>query len=249
MYTELDLFTRSSLKLEDYERLLPKGNSLVNADEVCRSLYKKANIHVFWANAVSNTSNTRSRHIFKLFTNDRQQWERRHWWKTEGWKGSSGGTSETAKCRKKQCESNTSRKINNEEQLLEIWNQKTEHIDEDKTFLLTIVPAFKKPEWWPELLGKDENAGHYEESQKYSISATECTKLYSNDFFTTDVWVKCPISKHIYNAKYSKQKNFKCPKYIGCIIRKIIRIFGHLIAKAVMKNEYSECLYLFHIKL
>ena len=134
---------RSSLILEDYERLLPKGTSLAKADEVWRSWYKKANIYVFWANAVSNTSNTRSRHLFQLFTNDRQQRGRRHWWKTGGWKGSSCGTSETATGQKQQREINTSRKISNEQQLLDIWNEKTEHIDEDKTFLLTLVPAFK----------------------------------------------------------------------------------------------------------
>jgi hypothetical protein len=57
--------------------------------------------------------------------------------------GSGGGTSETATCRKQQRDSNTWRKINNEQQLLDIWNENTEHIDEDKTFLLTLVPALK----------------------------------------------------------------------------------------------------------
>jgi len=40
----------------------------------------------------------------------------------EGEHGSSGGTSETSTCRKKQRESNTSRKINYEQQLLDILN-------------------------------------------------------------------------------------------------------------------------------
>jgi hypothetical protein len=57
--------------------------------------------------------------------------------------GSSGSTSETATCRKQQRDSNTSRKIYNEQQLLDIWNEKTENIYEDKTFLLTFVPEFK----------------------------------------------------------------------------------------------------------
>ena len=57
--------------------------------------------------------------------------------------GSSGGTTETATCRKQQRNSNTSRKIYNEQQLLDIWNEKTEHTDEDKTFLLNLVPEFK----------------------------------------------------------------------------------------------------------
>jgi hypothetical protein len=57
--------------------------------------------------------------------------------------GSSGGTSESAMCRKQQRDCNTSGKINNEQQLLDIWNENTGHVDEDKTFLLTLAPAFK----------------------------------------------------------------------------------------------------------
>ena len=45
---------------------------------------------------------------------------------------------------KKQIERNTSRKINYEQQLLDILKEKSEHIDEDKTFLLSLVPGFKK---------------------------------------------------------------------------------------------------------
>ena len=56
---------------------------------------------------------------------------------------SNDGTAETYTCRKKQSERNTSRKINYEQQLLDIMEEKSEHIDEDKTFLLTLVPAFK----------------------------------------------------------------------------------------------------------
>jgi len=54
--------------------------------------------------------------------------------------GSSGGTSETYMCQKKQHESNTSLKINYEQQLLDILKEKSEHNDEDKTFLLSLVP-------------------------------------------------------------------------------------------------------------
>jgi len=53
--------------------------------------------------------------------------------------GSSGGTSETYTCRKKQRKSNTSRKINYEQQLLDILKEKSEHADEDKTFFLSLV--------------------------------------------------------------------------------------------------------------
>ena len=58
--------------------------------------------------------------------------------------GSSGGTSETSTCRKQQRESDTSRKINYKQQLLDILKEKSKHIDEDKTFLLSLVPGFKK---------------------------------------------------------------------------------------------------------
>jgi len=38
---------RSAAKMEKYERLLPKGTSVANADEVWRAWYKKAKINVF----------------------------------------------------------------------------------------------------------------------------------------------------------------------------------------------------------
>ena len=58
--------------------------------------------------------------------------------------GSNDGTAGIYTCRKKQSEMNTSRKINYEQQLLDILKEKSEHIDEDKTFFLSIVPRFKK---------------------------------------------------------------------------------------------------------
>jgi hypothetical protein len=58
--------------------------------------------------------------------------------------GSNDGTAETYTGRKNQRERNTSRKINYEQQLLDILKEKSEHIDEDKTFLLSLVPGFKK---------------------------------------------------------------------------------------------------------
>jgi len=58
--------------------------------------------------------------------------------------GSNDGTAETYMCRKKQSERNTLRKINYEQQLLDILKEKSEQIDEDKTFLLSLVPGFKK---------------------------------------------------------------------------------------------------------
>jgi hypothetical protein len=59
--------------------------------------------------------------------------------------GSNDGTGEIYTCRIKQSERNTSRKIlNYEQQLLDILKEKSEHIDEDKTFLLSPVPGFKK---------------------------------------------------------------------------------------------------------
>ena len=41
-------------------------------------------------------------------------------------------------------ERNTSQKINYEQQLLDILKEKSEHTDENKTFLLSLVPGFKK---------------------------------------------------------------------------------------------------------
>jgi hypothetical protein len=69
---------RSSLKMEEHQRLLLKGTSFAKADEVWTAMYKKAQIYVFGANAVSNTSNTTTHHPFKLFTTDNQQWGRRY---------------------------------------------------------------------------------------------------------------------------------------------------------------------------
>jgi hypothetical protein len=54
------------------------------------------------------------------------------------------GPAETYTCRKKQCERNTSRKINDKQQLLDILKAKNEHTDEDKTSLLSLVPGLKK---------------------------------------------------------------------------------------------------------
>jgi len=45
-----------------------------------------------------------------------------------------------------------------------------------------------KERLWGEVCeGKDGNAGHYEESQKYGVSATVCAVLYRNDYCTADV--------------------------------------------------------------
>jgi hypothetical protein len=45
-----------------------------------------------------------------------------------------------------------------------------------------------KERLWGEVSeGKDGNAGHYEGSQKYGVSATVRAVLYRNDFFTTDI--------------------------------------------------------------
>jgi hypothetical protein len=61
----------------------------------------------------------------------------------EGEEGSNYGTVETYTCRKKQSERNASRKINYEQQLLDILKERTEHIDDDKTFLFSLVPRIK----------------------------------------------------------------------------------------------------------
>jgi hypothetical protein len=67
---------------------------------------------------------------------------------------------------KKQSERSTSRKINYEQQLLDIQKEKSKHIDEDKTFLLSLVPGFKKldddQKYWAkmEMLGIMRRAKH-----------------------------------------------------------------------------------------
>jgi len=58
--------------------------------------------------------------------------------------------------------------------------KKSEHTDEDKTFLLSLVPGFKKLYDDKEVLGEDGNAGNYE-SKNYGVSATVCTVFYCND--------------------------------------------------------------------
>jgi hypothetical protein len=45
-----------------------------------------------------------------------------------------------------------------------------------------------KERLWGEVCeGKDGNAGHYEESKKYGVSATVCPVFYRNDYFTIDI--------------------------------------------------------------
>jgi hypothetical protein len=46
--------------------------------------------------------------------------------------------------------------------------------------------GLKQRLWGEACEGTDRNAGHYEESQKYGVSATVCAVFYRNDFFTTD---------------------------------------------------------------
>ena len=48
--------------------------------------------------------------------------------KREDEEGSNDGTAETYTCRKKQSEKNTSRKVNYEQQLLDIMKEKSEHL-------------------------------------------------------------------------------------------------------------------------
>ena len=79
-------------------------------------------------------------------------------------------------------ERNTSRKINYEQQLVDILTEKSEHIDEDKNFLFSLVPGFKKIERWPEVLDEDGNAGNYEECKKNGVSATVCTTVMKSDY-------------------------------------------------------------------
>ena len=72
--------------------------------------------------------------------------------------GSDDGTAETYTGRKNQRERNTSRKINYEQQLLDILNEKREHINEDET-LLSLVPGFKNLEDYQKYWAKMEMLG------------------------------------------------------------------------------------------
>ena len=47
-------------------------------------------------------------------------------------------------CVERNSERNTSQKINYEQQLLDILKEKSKHTDKDKSFLLSLVPGFKK---------------------------------------------------------------------------------------------------------
>jgi len=128
--------------MEKYEILLPKGDSYAKADKVWPAWYKKAKICNFeqMLFLVPQTQDhaTSSNYSPMIGSNGEEDTDERR----EDERVSSGGTSENSTCRKKQHESNTSRKINYEQQLLDILEEKSEHTDKDKTFLLFIVPGF-----------------------------------------------------------------------------------------------------------
>ena len=81
--------------------------------------------------------------------------------------------------------------------------EKSERTDENKTFLLSFVPRFKKTERWPEVLGKDGNSGHYEESQNYGVAATVSAAFYRNLFLP---------QTYDYNLQYQNTSSIKCSK-------------------------------------
>jgi len=111
--------------------------------------------------------------------------------------------------------------------------------DEDKTSLLSFVPGIKKLN----VLDKDENAGHFEESQKVWYfshnmrSVLQQRLLYHRHMIIisyTKTHQQCQIFQKI------KQKNCKFPNCVACIIQSVFQIFGYLLNKTVMNNEYSE---------
>ena len=112
----------SSEKVEKYERLLPKGTSFAKADEVWRAWCKKAKIYAFWTDAFSNTSTqdraTSSNYSPITVSNGEEDTDER-----QEDEGSNDGTAETYMCRKKKSEGNTSRKINYEQQLLDVLGE------------------------------------------------------------------------------------------------------------------------------
>jgi hypothetical protein len=58
--------------------------------------------------------------------------------------------------------------------------EKSEHIDEDKTFLLSLVPGFKKLDNDQKYWTKMEMLGIMR--AKNSVSATVCTTVMKNDY-------------------------------------------------------------------
>ena len=113
-----------------YERLLRKGTSFAKADEVWTAWYKKgANIRIlnrcFFLIPQTQDRATSSNYSPVTVSNGEEDTDERR----EDEEGSKVQPKRT------QSERNTSRKINKEQQLLE----KREHIDEDKTFLLSLV--------------------------------------------------------------------------------------------------------------
>jgi len=131
---------RSSAKMGKYERLLPKGTSFAKADKVWRAWHKKGANMCIWGKCRFSYLKHKIAQPLQLFTNDSQQWVGRR----EDEQGSSGGTSETYTCRKKQRESITPRKVNCEQPLLDMLKDKSEHSDGHKMFLLSLVSAFKE---------------------------------------------------------------------------------------------------------
>jgi hypothetical protein len=69
-------------------------------------------------------------------------------------------------------ERNTPRKINYDQQLLDILKEKSEHTDEDKPFFVRKLTRS---------MGEDGNAGNYEKSKTCGVSATICTAVMKND--------------------------------------------------------------------
>jgi hypothetical protein len=130
--------------MEKCERLLPKGTSFAKADEVCRAWYKRRKCMyfeqmLFLIPETQDRANSSKYSPMTVSNGEEDTDERR-----EDYEGSNDGTAETYTCRKKQSERNASRKINYEQQLLDILKEKSEHFDEDKPFLLSLVPGFKK---------------------------------------------------------------------------------------------------------
>jgi hypothetical protein len=100
-------------------------------------------------------------------------------WPLQDEQGASGGASATSACGKQQYESNTSRQINYEQQLLDILKEKSEHTDEDKTSFLSFTKLNDDHQYWAKMkmLGIMRKAKNMVFQPQYAQDFTATTSL------------------------------------------------------------------------
>jgi hypothetical protein len=109
----------------------------------------------------------------------------------------------------------TARKINYEQQLLDILKEKSEHADEDSTFLLSFVPACTKLNDDRKYWARMEMLGITRKTKKPSMrNVLRLQLLYRRRMSI----ISNPNTSAV---SYSKQRNCKFPICVGCIIQSI----------------------------